>query len=91
MNLLTYQNKILENQEKFDIYYNELIEYNQKVNLTAITEKIYMAMTIFTICSFCFTYLGLILGKYCNKLLGVYSSVIGSFLLLIIGIIHLFK
>ncbi len=39
MNLLTYQNKILENQEKFDIYYNELIEYNQKVNLTAITEK----------------------------------------------------
>ena len=39
MNLLTYQNKILENQEKFEIYYNELIEYNQKVNLTAITEK----------------------------------------------------
>ena len=24
---------------RFEIYYNELIEYNQKVNLTAITEK----------------------------------------------------
>lgn len=39
MDLLTYQKKILENQDKFDIYYNELIDYNQKVNLTAITDK----------------------------------------------------
>lgn len=39
MSLLTYQKKILENQDKFDIYYDELVDYNQKVNLTAITEK----------------------------------------------------
>ena len=39
MSLLIYQKKILENQDKFDIYYNELVDYNQKVNLTAITEK----------------------------------------------------
>lgn len=28
-----------EREEKFNIYYNELIEYNKNVNLTAITEK----------------------------------------------------
>ena len=39
MDLLTYQKKILENQEKFETYYTELVDYNQKVNLTAITEK----------------------------------------------------
>ena len=39
MDLLTYQKKILENQEKFETYYEELVDYNQKVNLTAITEK----------------------------------------------------
>lgn len=30
---------ILDNSKEFEIYYNELIEYNEKVNLTAITEK----------------------------------------------------
>jgi len=39
MYLLDYQKKIMEHQDKFDVYYNELVEYNQKVNLTAITEK----------------------------------------------------
>lgn len=30
---------VKEFADKFEIYYNELIQYNQKVNLTAITEK----------------------------------------------------
>lgn len=68
-----------------------LDSFSTGLGLNAITNNIYMAMTIFSICSFCFTYLGLILGKYCNRILGVYSSVIGAFLLLIIGILHIFK
>lgn len=39
MYLLDYQKKIIEHQDQFEKYYTELIDYNQKVNLTAITEK----------------------------------------------------
>ena len=68
-----------------------LDSFSTGLGLSAVTNDAYMAMFIFAVCSFCFTYLGLILGKYCNRLLGVYSSVIGSFLLLILGLIHIFK
>lgn len=33
------QKLVNENNEKFQIYFNELIDYNKNVNLTAITEK----------------------------------------------------
>ncbi len=39
MYLLDYQKKIIEHQDQFEKYYTELVDYNQKVNLTAITEK----------------------------------------------------
>ncbi|MBR6779019.1 MAG: 16S rRNA (guanine(527)-N(7))-methyltransferase RsmG [Clostridia bacterium] len=39
MQLLHFQNLIEKNREKFDIYYQELVSYNDKVNLTAITDK----------------------------------------------------
>lgn len=68
-----------------------LDSFSTGLGLSAITNNACMAMFIFTVCSFCFTYIGLILGKYCNRLLGVYSSVIGSFLLLIMGLLHIFK
>ena len=38
MNIKNLQQQI-ENSNEFQIYYKELIEYNNKVNLTAITEK----------------------------------------------------
>ena len=34
-----YQNLIFKHQKDFDIYFEELVSYNEKVNLTAITEK----------------------------------------------------
>jgi len=67
-----------------------LDSFSTGLGLNAITENIYMAMSIFSVCSFCFTYLGLTLGKYTNRLLGVYSSVVGAILLIIIGIIYIF-
>lgn len=68
-----------------------LDSFSTGIGLKAITSNIYIAMGIFSMCSFCFTCIGLILGKYCNRLLGVYSSVLGALLLLTIGILHLFK
>lgn len=38
MLLLDYQNLIEQHREEFDTYYRELVSYNEKVNLTAITE-----------------------------------------------------
>jgi manganese efflux pump family protein len=46
---------------------------------------------IFSLCSFAFTYLGFIIGKYSSEILGNYSKLLGSSLLLILGIIHLLK
>lgn len=68
-----------------------LDSFSTGLGLNAITDNIYMAMSIFSVCSFCFTYLGLTLGKYTNRLLGVYSSVVGAILLIIIGIIYIFS
>jgi len=39
MNILDLQNLIFEKQKQFDTYYQELLSYNDKVNLTAILDK----------------------------------------------------
>lgn len=39
MKLTEYQNLINAHRKEFDIYYQELVSYNEKVNLTAITEE----------------------------------------------------
>lgn len=46
---------------------------------------------IFSICSFSFTYLGLLIGKYGAIILGKYSKIIGFILLFYLSIIHLLK
>ena len=38
-NIIEFENEIKKYKDKFDIYYQNLISYNEKVNLTAITEK----------------------------------------------------
>ena len=38
-NIIEFENEIKKYKDKFDIYYQILISYNEKVNLTAITEK----------------------------------------------------
>lgn len=39
MDVTIYQSLIEKRRDKFEIFYNELVSYNDKVNLTAITEK----------------------------------------------------
>lgn len=59
------------------------------LGITALTQNIYLAMSIFAGCSFLFTYLGIIIGKYANKLIGVYANIIGAIILFILGIGHI--
>lgn len=65
--------------------------FSTGLGLNAITENILSTMLIFSITSLLFTLLGLMIGKYANKILGTYSSVFGALLLIIIGISHILK
>lgn len=65
--------------------------FSTGLGLTAITNNLIMAVIIFSGVSFCFTYLGLLIGKYANKLLGIYATIFGAVLLIIIGVFHLCK
>jgi putative Mn2+ efflux pump MntP len=59
------------------------------LGMKAITDNIYLAMSIFAICSFSFTYVGILIGKYASKILGNFASVIGAIILIVLGIMHL--
>ena len=65
--------------------------FSTGLGLQAITNNMLMAVMIFSLTSFCFTYMGLLIGKYANKLLGIYASILGTILLISIGIAHLCK
>ncbi len=67
-----------------------LDSFSVGLGLNAITNNIYLAMTIFAICSFIFTFTGIIIGKQANKLLGIYANIFGVIILLILGLAHLF-
>lgn len=66
-----------------------LDSFSLGLGLKAITSNIYLAMSIFAICSALFTYMGIIVGKFANKLLGIYANIIGAIILFILGLMHL--
>jgi len=59
------------------------------IGLGAGEENVFLSGIIFSICSATFTYLGLSLGKKLTIKYGKIANVIGSILLLILGIQHL--
>lgn len=59
------------------------------LGISEITNKYLVACLIFCLCSFLFTLLGLIIGKYSNSILGRYASIIGILLLLLLGFYHI--
>lgn len=59
------------------------------LGISEITKNYYFASFIFCVLSFFFTSIGILIGKYSNKLIGKYASMLGIILLLILGIIHL--
>ena len=58
------------------------------IGLKTISDNYYLSALIFSISSFIFTYLGLILGKKINRLIGKTSTLIGGIILIIIGIFY---
>ncbi len=65
--------------------------FSTGIGLQAITNNMFIAVMIFSLTSFCFTYIGLLIGKYANSLLGIYATIFGALLLIIIGILYLLK
>ena len=61
------------------------------IGLKAITNNYLLSSTIFSICSFMFTYLGLILGNIIENRVGSYSKLLGGIILIIIAIIMFIK
>ena len=65
--------------------------FSTGLGLQAITDNMFLAVIIFSLTSLSFTYLGLLIGKYANKLLGFYATIFGVILLIIMGIFHFCK
>lgn len=65
--------------------------FSTGLGLQAITSNMIAAVMIFSVTSFCFTYLGLLIGKYANRVLGIYATIFGAILLVVIGVFHLCK
>lgn len=61
------------------------------IGLSAITSSYILSVTIFSITSFVFTFLGLNLGNILNQKYGKVSTIIGGTILLILGIVYIFK
>jgi len=61
------------------------------LGLNAITNNLLLSSSVFSLCSFSFTFLGLSLGRYINKLFKKYSYLIGTIVLFILGILFLFN
>ena len=59
------------------------------IGLKTISNNFLLCATTFSLSSFIFTYLGLILGKKINQLIGKISTLLGGIVLIIIGIIYL--
>lgn len=65
--------------------------FSTGLGLSAIASNLWLSFFIFSIVSFSFTFMGLIIGKYANKLLGIYATIFGIIILIIIGFYHIFK
>ena len=88
------------NDEKKDINFNSINtiifaisvsidSFSVGLGISDITNNYLMAALVFAISSFCFTYLGLLIGKYSHKYIGNYATLIGIILLIVLGIYHL--
>ena len=66
-----------------------LDSFSVGIGLEALTENEILSVSIFSISSFIFTYIGLILGKKINNLIGKISTILGGLTLIIIGILYI--
>lgn len=59
------------------------------LGLSGLTDKFYLSFIIFSLCSACITYIGLLIGKYSVKFLKRKALYLGIAILLIISIVNL--
>ena len=59
------------------------------IGLNAISNNFLICSIIFSITSFVFTYIGLVLGNKLNQLIGKVATFIGGIILIILGIIYI--
>lgn len=87
-----------ENNNVKYLYLNDMLLFGFAVSLDSFTAGIgldfiykykFVSITLFSIFSFIFTYLGLSLGNYLNKIIGKYATIIGGISLIIIGLIYI--
>lgn len=60
------------------------------IGLNSITSNYLLAASFFSVASALFTYLGLMLGNKINKLIGSVATIMGGFILIVIGFFYLF-
>lgn len=68
-----------------------LDSFSTGLGINAITNDLTLAGLIFSTCAASFTFLGLIIGKYSSEKLGVCANLFGIFLLLVLGVLHIFS
>lgn len=68
-----------------------LDSFSAGLGLTTLTRNYILALILFSTFSFLFTYLGLSIGKYTTKVLGYTARILGAVLLVILGLIYLWK
>lgn len=61
------------------------------IGLQTISNKYILCACIFSLSSFIFTYIGLLLGKKINNIVGKISTIVGGIVLIVIGFIYLLK
>lgn len=66
-----------------------LDSFSVGIGLNTISNNFIYSSLAFSISSFLFTYLGLILGKKISKLIGKISTLIGGIVLIVIGILYI--
>lgn len=68
-----------------------LDSFSVGIGLKALTDKIIIPPIIFSLCAGTITYMGLILGKYSQKVWKEKASLIGIILLILISIVNICK
>ena len=58
------------------------------IGLNTITDNYLLSVTMFSLSSFTFTYIGLLLGKKISEIIGKLATIIGGIVLIVIGIIY---
>ncbi len=66
-----------------------LDSFSVGVGLSGLNNNVFLSSLIFSLCSGCITYVGLIVGKYVSNVFNNYARYIGAGLLIVISIVNL--